>query len=351
MNHVVVVGGGIAGVCAAWALRSRVRVTLLAPRSVGDGASGVAAGLINPFMGRKANGTWRWAEAMAATSRLLADSGAPTAGTGLLRPAASAKQAVCFARQATRFPDDLSWMPDVQSQSPHGTLLVRNGRAVDVADLLRSLVATMPDVEVRADRLRAWHESSDGILVETDGTTLSADALVVAAGAAWTANAPDAILHGVKGQIALLEAAGAVPTPVSGGVYLAQSGPHVVVGSTFEHVFTDLSVGDAALKDLHAKAAGLVPALADAPIAGGRAGIRVTTPHSRLPLVGPVTPKRRVWCLTGLGAKGLLMGPMVAQMLAGALLGGGVPPSEIDTADCLLLPSSHAWLPLPDRLT
>lgn len=75
--------------------------------------------------------------------------------------------------------------------------------------------------------------------------------------------------------------------------------------------------------------------------------MRVTTPGSRLPLAGPVTPLRRVWCLTGLGAKGLLMGPLVARMLAGALLDDHPLPSEIDASDRVSLPSAHAWQSLP----
>ncbi len=346
MKHAVVIGGGIAGVCAAWALQARARITLLAPNGIGDGASGVAAGLLNPFMGRKANPTWRWSEALDATTDLLRLAGELESPTGLLRPATSPKQAQAFARQAERFPDDLEWLPTPAS----GTLVVRRGRAVDVAEMLQRAVAAMPDVTVRADRLRGWHETQSGVAVETDGDTLHADALVVAAGAAWTANVADEVLHGVKGQIALLDAPDAVPTPISGGVYLAQSGPHVIVGSTFEHDFDDLSVDDAALVDLRDKAAQLVPSLRCARITGGRAGIRVTTPRSRLPLVGPITPLKRVWCLTGLGAKGLLMGPMVARMLADAVSEGQTLPAEIDSTNRLSLPSAYKWQSPPARM-
>ncbi len=347
MKHVVVVGGGIAGVSAAWAFQNRARVTLLAPNGIGDGASGVAAGLLNPFMGRKANPTWRWADAMEATTDLLRLAGEPESATGLLRPASSPKQAQAFARQAERFPDDLEWL----SAPAPGTLRVRRGQAVDVAEMLQRAVAAMPEVAVLPDRLLGWHEQAESVQIETDSGDLSADALVVAAGAGWLANASDHVLHGVKGQIALLDAPDTVPTPISGGVYLAQNGPHVIVGSTFEHDFDDLTVDDAAFIDLRAKAARLAPVLQHAPIAGGRAGIRVTTPRSRLPLVGPVTPLRRVWCLTGLGAKGLLMGPMVARMLADALIDDQALPAEIDSAHRLSLPSAYAWQPLPGRLS
>jgi glycine/D-amino acid oxidase-like deaminating enzyme len=295
-------------------------------------------------MGRKANPTWRHVAALRATHGFLTAAGQPLDPSGLLRPAASADQAAAFRRQTQQHADLLEWHDALAPiHAPLGGLCIRPGRAVDVGQVLRAAVRALSGLSVRADRLVGWRSERNGVCVQTSAGEVQADHLVVAAGADWTANAPADLLHSVKGQLALLDAPDALSAPVSGGVYLAQNGPHVVVGSTFEHRFADLSVSSAALVDLRRKAAALLPALAAAPIADGRAGIRVTTPGSRLPLAGPVTADRRVWCLTGLGAKGLLMAPLVAQLLAGALLDDQPLPAEIDAQNRLGLPSTYSW--------
>ena len=46
---------------------------------------------------------------------------------------------------------------------------------------------------------------------------------------------------------------------------------------------------------------------------GLRAGVRVTVPGIRLPMVGPVPGFERVWIFTGFGAKGLLTAPLRAR--------------------------------------
>jgi glycine oxidase len=66
-----------------------------------------------------------------------------------------------------------------------------------------------------------------------------------------------------------------------------------------------------------------------------RAGVRVTVPrtHSpqRLPLVGPLTGRRRVWVFTGLGSKGLLTAPLLARDLGSWLEAPERIPAEVRT--------------------
>ena len=59
----------------------------------------------------------------------------------------------------------------------------------------------------------------------------------------------------------------------------------------------------------------MVPALAGAPLLDARAGVRVTVPGDRMPLLGPLPGRKRIWILTGLGSKGLMMAPLLARTL------------------------------------
>jgi glycine oxidase len=96
---IVIAGAGLAGACAALHL-SRTRSVLVLERDApAAGASGAAAGLVNPFMGRKAKAAWRRAEALAALEALCEAAGAAPLfhRTGILRPATDDAQAEGFA--------------------------------------------------------------------------------------------------------------------------------------------------------------------------------------------------------------------------------------------------------------
>ena len=81
--------------------------------------------------------------------------------------------------------------------------------------------------------------------------------------------------------------------------------------------------------ELRAESAELVPVLADAAIVAAGAAIRVTVPGIRLPMVGPINENDRVWIFTGLGSKGLLMAPLIAQQLPDFFTGIREIPKEI----------------------
>ena len=107
---VVVAGAGLAGACAA-AVLSRTRpVVVLEAGRPGGGATGAAAGLVNPFMGPKAKPAWRHDAALDALAALAADAGGgPFRATGVVRPAGSARQARAFQDRADAHPD-LDWL-------------------------------------------------------------------------------------------------------------------------------------------------------------------------------------------------------------------------------------------------
>ena len=67
MQHdadLLIVGAGLAGACAAFTLSRHHRVHVLEANEPASGASGAAAGLVNPFMGRRARPVWHLREAL-----------------------------------------------------------------------------------------------------------------------------------------------------------------------------------------------------------------------------------------------------------------------------------------------
>ena len=189
-------------------------------------------------------------------------------------------------------------------------------------------------------RVTAWGEDGVQAWVETStGERLEAQHVVLALGDGFRHH-PELTalpLHRIKGQtirIARPDGLGSLPT-LSGFGYIAPDGNTLVVGSSYEHEFDDLEPSAAESERLVAKAARMVPALAGARVLEARAGVRVTVPrtHSpqRLPLLGPLPGRRRVWTFTGLGSKGLLTAPLLARDLAAWLDAPERIPAEVRT--------------------
>jgi glycine/D-amino acid oxidase-like deaminating enzyme len=369
--HVLIVGAGIAGVSAAHALARFGRaVTLVEGDAVGAGATGVAAGLVNPFMGPKVAPVWRHAWALDALGGLL-DAADATLRPGLARPARDARQAQAFRARADEHPAALTWLTAAEVSerwpalhAPHGALDVHAGAvwadpAADLARLVRQLADTGAIRHVHA-RLTGWGEDATGAWAEVERAgeheRPTADVVLLALGGGLAAFPAFAALglHAVKGEVheAACEGAAALPAvaagayavpvgtrtvatpaPLSKGVAAEQPGDsgRVLLGGTYDHAFSDLRPTDAARADLLARLTPFLPGLR--PLEGGAAwaGVRVNAPN-RLPRVGPLPGHRRVWAFTALGSKGLLLAPLLAAYLPQWLPAPETIPAEVRTA-------------------
>ena len=331
---VVIAGAGLAGACAALWLSQTHRVCVLEKGAPGSGASGAAAGLVNPFMGRKAKRAWRADGALGALHATLdaADAAGLFHASGVLRPAESILQAEAFCAVAAFHPDKARWhtREDVEERWPgvrarHGALAVLEGGHVVLPDLiaalLRSAEANGATVQTGAG-LSGWETAAEGVAAMTEsGERVEGERLLLALGAGFGAFPELAALplHRVKGQTAVLSRPTGVPPdlpPLSGGSYIVPGTDGLVVGATFEHHFATRAPTPETGPTLREKAAALLPALAGADVLEVRAGIRVTVPSFRLPLLGPLPRQPHVWVFTGLGAKGLLTAPLLAHRLA-----------------------------------
>ena len=344
--EIVVVGAGLAGACAALVLSRTHEVVVIEPDGPARGASGAAAGMVNPFMGRNAKAAWRHPEALDALTALTEEAGSGLfRRTGVLRPATSAAQAATFRDRASQHSEVRWHAPEASGErwpavaSPHGTLELASGGSVDIAAFVEAAldVVEQRGGRVWCTRLTGW-SGRKTLCAITDSGPIRTAALVLALGdGARTFPALMTLpLHRVKGQTVRLGRPAALPAgppAIAGAGYVVPRADGVLVGATFEHTFSDLAPDPALDAGLIQRASALVPDLVEADVLGRQAGVRLTVPAivspRRLPLAGPLPGHRGVWVMTGLGAKGLLSAPLIAQWLPDALAGRHPLPADL----------------------
>lgn len=316
----VVAGGGLAGACAALRLQEHGRVLVLEKDGPASGASGIGVGLVNPILGRRGRPVWRMNEALQAVRETLDLSGAAGAYRPgpTLRPAGDADQASRFRQAAREHPEHCTWLsssPCVGVRAPAGVLRIETGGTVRIDRFVRRMLSGL---EVRSrTRVRTWTEYDDR--VEVDG--IAARYLILAVGPGFT-DFPETMrlrLHQVKGQILRVtrphDLPLAAPHLAGTGYVVSEARDTVLCGSTYEHRFADLEPSRRATRAILSRVEQMLPSIRQARVLARRTGVRVTVPGVRLPMVGPLPGRKRVWIFTGLGAKGLLTGPLVAREL------------------------------------
>jgi len=333
---IIIVGAGLAGAAAALTLSRDHSVHLLEAEQPATGASGAAAGLVNPFMGRRARPVWRLREALAAVPTLLdrADASALFPPQGVLRPVVEDDQTEPFREAAEEHPDLATWLspdevaeryPDVQPNG--GALFVPKGGAIDVPAMVTALLDAAErrgaTVETNAPILY-WRETPSAAVVEVDrgeGTEeLSADRVILALGQGYT-RFPELRrlgLTGVKGQTVRVrrpEGLTGALLPLSGRGYVVPDGDSLVLGSNYDNNFDDLTPDPDATAYIREKTARMMPGVDQTEIIDEQAGVRVKYSETNLPLLGPLPRRDRLWTFTALGSKGLLTAPLLALAL------------------------------------
>jgi glycine oxidase len=346
---ILIAGAGIAGSSAALTLSADHDVLVLDAEGPAAGASGAAAGLVNPLMGRKAKAVWRIDEALDAFDTLLSEAHAPSvfSGGGVLRPAVEDKQVAFFQDAAERHASFAEWLPAkvVQDRFPGvatagGGLLIPRGGATDVPAFVNALLEAAQERGATiqtSTRVTGWEETAEVVQVEVmqaseATTTLTAEHLLLAVGQGFPSLAALKALglYGVKGQTLRVEHPdGLGPLlPMSGRGYVVPDGDTLILGSSYEHDFDDLTPSDEATQYIRQKTAQMLPGIETAPVLDVKVGVRVYAPDSNLPIVGPLPKHERCWVFTGLGSKGLLTAPLIAQSLPDYL----ADPAQIPTA-------------------
>lgn len=338
MHHdanVIVVGAGLAGACAALALSPHGDVRVLEAETPASGASGAAAGLVNPFMGRRARPVWQLREALQAVTSLVEEADARDLFPphGMLRPVMEEEQEAPFRAVAEEYPDLATWLTPAQVHAQYpdvntslGALSVERGGAIDVPAFVKALLNAAENhgatVETNTP-IVYWRETPTAAIVEVgrgaDTEELRADRVLLALGQGYT-TFPELRrlgLEGVKGQTVRVRRPDSLSgplLPLSGrGYVVPMDEDTLVLGSNYDNNFDDLTPDPDATAYIRDKTSKMVSGVDKTEILGVDAGVRVKHESTNLPILGPMPGRTRIWTFTALGSKGLLTAPLLSQ--------------------------------------
>ncbi len=345
MRDVAIIGGGIMGSAVALRLAQRgVPVTVIERGIPGAEASSAAAGILGPQM--EAEGPGPLLElglqsralypTLAAELRELTGIDVGYDRSGVLSVAFDeAGEAALQARREWQVARGLRVEPlsgeearklePAIGSSVRAALAFPDDAQVVARDLVRafSQAAAAAGARFTTGRYvrRVRIEKGRATGVELDGETLSAGAVVVAAGS-WSglvegAGLSPAAVRPARGQLVSIETRPPLFRHVvtaPGGYLVPRRDGTVVAGSTVEMVGFHKQVTVGGLADILTLARTLIPGLADAPVTGTWSNFRPYT-EDHLPVLGP-TPVEGLVLATGHYRNGILLAPITAQVIA-----------------------------------
>ena len=364
-HDAVIVGGGVIGLSAAWALSQRgAKVAVIDP-APGHGASWAAAGMLAPvteahfqeeaLLGLNLDSARRWPD-FAAAVEAASEIGVGYQDCGTLVVAADA--------------GDLAWLTDLHrfqlelglaaerlpsracrelepalAPGIRGGVRVAGDHQVDPRRLTAALAeaARRGGVEMVGASVAQLVTQSGACraVVLDDGRSLNGEAVILCAGA-WSnrliggSNLPDGVIPSirpVKGQILRLAhrpgrdrvLAGTLRGLVNGSsVYLVpRDDGEIVVGATMEEQGYDTTVTAGAVLDLLRDAYALVPELAELAFVEAFASLRPCSPDNA-PVIGATTLEGLL-VATGHHRNGVLLAPVTAHLIAELVTTGTLP--------------------------
>lgn len=330
---VAIIGAGFCGLATAWHLLAQkeyipnLEVTVFDTKEIGSGTSGIAAGLLHYYAGAHAKLNHRGIESFESTKTLLQIASNALGelvyaqDRGIVRLALTENQKHDFYHSKAMQDPYVEWLDESQTgllipscvRAP--SLWIKNGLTVYCQLYLKGLWLACHRLgaifhQTNISSIDQLHEFSRVILTTGAQIDLLPEKMY-----------PQ--LKAVKGQLLELEwpkNLPPLPCALNSQAYLVMTPDqkHCLVGSTYEREFKDDSVDlEFARQDILSKAKLMIPALENAKIIRGFAGIRAVTPN-HLPLMGQVNTK--TWYLTGMGSKGLLYHSIMAKDLVDQLL-------------------------------
>lgn len=356
---VLVVGGGVIGSAIAYALaRERVSVALLEAEDVANGASGAAAGMLAPLSEAAGPGPLQrlGLSSLALFPELVAElrerSGidAELERSGCMRVAFSEEEASHLRARDRALPSlDLEWLDEAAArrQEPalapgvFGALFSPHEGHVRSQLLARALALSAASLgaEIRTGTpVRGLLREGARVRgVETAAEALEAATVILCTGVtaaqapAWLGLPGTLPIVPVRGQIlSLLPRPPGLRTMVRGAsTYLVpKRDGTLVVGATEERAVYERRVTAAGVAQLLAGALPIVEDLAGAAFLSAWSGIRPATPDN-LPMVGPWPGVDGLLLAAGHHRNGVLLAPLTAQLVAGLVLGKGLPDEAV----------------------
>jgi glycine oxidase len=339
-SSLIIVGGGIVGLTLAAAAQARGDVvTIIARDAAEDTASGVAAGMIAPALEalndpdpaltyhRLYAAQQAWLEDFAMwpepVQTLLADAHSRTSLYVIDRPHADAPKLRTIG--AAFSPLDWDDMR-IRGFDPEGqsVFAVPGDWLVEAMPLLAALRAALVTgdatfIDGAVERVAA------GQVALENGTLLTADAVVVAAGYGarrFSDTVPSlAALQPIKGHLLDIGGSGLEGVVRSEAGYFAGYGRRAKFGASMQPGRDDLGVESEVVEDLKARA-DFLPSGAGRVDAVPRVGIRASTPDG-WPLIGRDAASG-VWVATGMRRNGFVFAPFAARLILAQMRGEGV---------------------------
>ncbi|MGW5474772.1 glycine oxidase ThiO [Streptomyces chartreusis] len=361
-SDVLVIGGGIIGLVTAWRAAQRGFTTAVVDPEPGGGAAQVAAGMLaavtelhygeQTLLGLNLASARRYPDFAAELTDVTGhDLGYRRCGTLAVAldadDRAHLRELHALQRQSGLDSEWLSGrecrrLEPMLAPGVRGGLRVDGDHQIDPRRLTGALLAACERAGVVFHR--AWAERVDVVrdratgVTTTDGTALTTDQVVLAAGSlsGRLAGVPDAVLppvRPVKGQVLRLTVpqryapflSRTVRAVVRGSqVYLVpRENGELVVGATSEELGWDTTVTAGGVYELLRDAHELVPGITELPLTETRAGLRPGSPDNA-PLLGP-TELAGLSLATGHYRNGVLLTPVTGDAMAHVLATGELP--------------------------
>jgi tRNA 5-methylaminomethyl-2-thiouridine biosynthesis bifunctional protein len=334
VRRVAIIGGGVAGAAAARAVRALgAEAVVIEAAALGAGGSGNPAALVTP---RLDAGLGAPAELFASAFRravaLYDEHPEAILARGVLQLAQGPRDADRFAKIAA---SDL-FEPGALAVLAPEAAAARLGEPAPAALAQESALVIEPNPVLaawggatrRATVAGLRRDGEGWVLLDAAGQAmLRADAVILAAGLASAALAPELALLPVRGQASWTHESlgGERPPAAAWGGYVLPTRDGVLFGATHDRGDTDTAVREADHVRNLATLAEALPELAGRlegrPLAG-RAAIRATT-ADRAPIAGRLQPG--LFALTGFGSRGFSLAPLLAEHVAAMALGAPSP--------------------------
>jgi len=360
----VIVGQGIAGTTLAWQLKWRGLRGIVVDRDDGTCASKVAAGLMTPVTGKRLVPAWRLDECWAAADEFYCRVETATKSLFLTQPGqvrlfdSEESKAEFNLRDWSEHPVEIrqpQQLVDAETfEAPFGGFELPTARRLDVAAYL----AASRQVFITDDSLRIADlnpatdlECGDG-LVHLANPDVWTRRVIFCQGALGAANPwfDDVEFKSARGEILTLQIDRLAETRiVNQGVWLVPCGDGIFkAGSTYDFDNLDRGVTTSGRDEIVERLQQFLKLPFE--IVGHDSGVRPVVTERR-PIIGVHREFPQLAIFNGLGSKGSLLAPLVAEQFADFLIDGSSIDSELDYQERFRPRISRAERPRVPRLT
>ena len=311
----VIIGGGIAGASFAHAFMRRGIAALVIDADDGTAASGNAAALVKPRLDRQDNPLARFSlSSYLYAARSYAGLGAVLSEGVTDAPQTPEKTArfKALANEPALPPEEMVWR--------NGELVFPKAQVIDPKRARAAMLEGAIIIKGRAASLRPTEEGLD-VINEAGDVLASGTHIIFALGAG--------VLHMEmfgsldlrfsRGQISWAKNDGREKALTYGG-YVVPLGDDMLLGATHEQLgdvdpYAVTAKDDALNFEAYLKVVGRAASSSDKP---SRAAVRVNT-KTTWPFI--MQMKANVFALTGLGSRGFVFAPLLADMLVSDIMG------------------------------